>query len=61
MEILLIIYIVAGYWAAGKTIFANVGWFGDGWTTLIIWKLVVGSVIGFILIPIAIIKTVLGR
>lgn len=61
MEILLIIYIIAGYWAAGKTIFSNVGWFGDGWTTLFIWKLVVGTIIGFILIPIAIIKVIIKR
>ena len=56
MEIIALIYVIAGYWAAGKTIFAGVGWIGNGWTTLFIYKLLAGILLGFILIPIAIFK-----
>lgn len=61
LEILVGIYIVAGYWAAGRTIFANTGWYGDGWATLFIYKLLAGTVLGVILIPIAIIKVIVNR
>ena len=56
MEILFLIYVIAGYWAAGKTIFSGVGWIGNGWTTLFIYKLLAAICLGFILIPIAIFK-----
>ncbi|MBR5554254.1 MAG: hypothetical protein IKV98_10485 [Clostridia bacterium] len=57
MEILLGIYIIASYWAAGRTIFANWGALGvDGWMRLALYKLFVGMLLGIVLIPIAIIK-----
>lgn len=55
MDILLVIYIIAGYWAAGKTIYANkirIGTFAN----LIVSRLVVAIFLGWILIPWAIIK-----
>ena len=57
LEILVLIYAIAGYWAAGRTIFANVGWIGDGWAKLFCYKLFIGFLLGFILIPIALIKS----
>ncbi|MGM9652284.1 MAG: hypothetical protein ACI3XP_01460 [Eubacteriales bacterium] len=55
MEILFIIYVIAGYWAAGVVIYENkivVHAFGQ----LFMQKLVCGIFLGVILIPIAILK-----
>lgn len=54
--ILLIAYVALGYWAAGKTIYANkirIGTFKD----LVLTRLIVGVLLGWILIPVAIIKS----
>ena len=59
--ILLIVYMIAGYWAAGKTIYANKVVIYSGIGTLFIQKLIFGTVLGFILIPWAILKTLGGR
>ena len=61
MEILVTIYVVLGYWAAGRTIFSSVGWYGNGWQTLFLYKLFAGIFLGFVLIPIAIIKAIFDR
>lgn len=61
MEILIVIvYIIAGYWAVGKTIYANKIVFGT-WDGILMQRVVLGFVIGWLLIPIAIIKSLLGR
>lgn len=52
-----IIYGALGYWAAGKTIYANkirIGTFKD----LFLTRFIVGILLGFILIPVAIIKSI---
>lgn len=51
----LLIYMVLGYWAAGQTIYKNRILIGS-WTAIFLEKLVTGFFLGFILIPIAIIK-----
>ena len=54
MEIILIIYLALGYWATGKTIYRNKILIGTGYS-IFCKKLVVGFMLGFILIPIALI------
>ena len=58
--ILLFIYMGLGYWATGKTIYANyvlIGSVGD----IFMRRLVMGTVLGVVLIPIAIIKSLLSK
>ncbi len=53
--IILLIYLVAGYWAAGKTIYANkirIGTFNE----LFMARLIAALFLGWILIPWAILK-----
>ena len=53
--ILIIAYVVLSYWAVGQTIYANkirFGRLGD----LMISQLILGCLLGYILIPIALIK-----
>ena len=51
---------IAGYWAMGKTIYANKIRIGNS-TTLFMQRLIYGTLIGFIIIPIAIIKSIKGE
>lgn len=55
-----IIYIAAGYWAAGETIYANKIFIGDGFN-IFIWRVCVAMVLGWALIPVAIIKRIFSR
>lgn len=57
---LFVIYMVLGYWAVGRTLYRNYAMFGS-MTSIVCKKLVVGVVLGWILIPIAIIRAILGR
>ena len=59
-EILLLIYIVAGYWAAEHTIYANKILIGT-WVNIFIRKLSCAIFIGWILIPIAIFKSLKSK
>ncbi|MGO5307389.1 hypothetical protein ACTQ1L_10755 [Agathobacter sp. LCP21S3_B2] len=50
------LYIILGYWATGKTIYANsilIGNVGD----IFVKRCVIGAILGWILIPVALIKT----
>ena len=58
--VLVIIYMAAGYWAMGRTIYANKIRIGT-WKNLFWSRLCLGTVLGFILIPIAIIKSISGK
>ena len=58
--ILVIVYMIAGYWAMGKTIYANKIRIGT-WKNLFLTRLCLGVILGFILIPIAIIKLLSGK
>ncbi|MDR2024121.1 MULTISPECIES: hypothetical protein [Lacrimispora] len=57
---LLIIYWIAGYWAVGRTVYANRIVF-DTWGRIIIQKMTLALILGWLLIPIAIIKALLGK
>ena len=56
----LIIYMVLGYWAAGKTVYANKVIIYSG-STFFARRVGVGLIGGWILIPIACIKPILGQ
>ena len=58
--ILLFVYMALGYWATGKTIYANkiiIHSFGQ----LFMQRMIMGSVLGWILIPWALIKMLFSR
>lgn len=52
MTILFAIYMAAGYWACGRTIYANKVWIGD-MGTYIVRRIIWGTLLGWILIPVA--------
>ena len=56
MPILLIVYMVLGYWATGKTIYADKILIGKG-NVIFMQRLIMGTLLGLILIPIALVKT----
>ncbi len=53
--ILVIIYMVLGYWATGKTIYANSVLIGT-WTGIFIRRFIMGTLLGWVLIPVALFK-----
>lgn len=55
MIILLAIYMIAGYWATGKTIYANRILIGT-WTNIFMRRVIMGTLLGVVLIPWAILK-----
>ena len=60
MEILLILYMVLGYWASGKVVYRNYIMIGT-MSNIITRKLIVGFLFGWILIPIAILMSIFGK
>lgn len=60
MMILVILYIILGYWATGKTIYANSVLIG-AWNDIFIKRCCMGAILGWILIPVALIKTFSGK
>lgn len=59
MAILAIIYVILGYWACGKTIYANKIRIGTA-HSLFFSRLYIGIFFGWILIPIALIRVIFG-
>lgn len=55
--IVLLIYVVLGYWAAGATIYANKIRIGTA-SNLFLNRLIVGVLLGWLLIPIALIRCI---
>ncbi len=58
--IIFVIYMIAGYIAANKTIYANKIMIGS-WNAIFIQKVIFGTLLGWILIPVAIIKAIFGK
>ena len=58
--ILVFIYLAAGYWATGQTIYANKILIGAA-SDIFLQRVILGAIFGFVLIPIAIIKNILFR
>lgn len=57
---LFIIYLIAGYWATGMTIYANKIVIHT-WGALFLQRVILGMLLGWILIPVAIIKLLFGK
>ena len=61
MEIAVIcVYVFLSYWAVGKTIYANkirIGKISD----LFLTRLILGVVFGLVLIPVAVLKLIIGK
>ena len=57
---MIILYLILGYWAVGRTIFKNQILIGTT-TAIFMEKIVVGFLLGWILIPISIIRLIFGR
>ena len=55
MIIIMAIYMIAGYWAAGRTIYANKILIGTG-SSIFMRRLIMGTLLGVVLIPWALIK-----
>lgn len=53
--ILVIIYMALGYWATGKTIYANSTLIGS-WTAIFMRRVIMGTLLGWALIPVALFK-----
>ncbi len=60
MGLLCIVYVIAAYWAAGKTIYANKIRVGT-WMGLFCSRMAVSFCLGLILIPIAIFKSLKSK
>lgn len=58
--ILMIIYMILGYWAVGRTIYANKIRVGT-MSNLFVSRVVMGTLLGWILIPVAIVSIFLGK
>ena len=57
--IILIAYMWAGYWATGKTIYANSMLIGT-WNGIFLKRVIMGTILGWILIPLALIRMIFG-
>lgn len=53
-----IIYLILGYWATGQTIYRNKILIGTG-QAIFMQRVIMGFLLGFILIPVAIIRLIL--
>lgn len=57
---LAVLYFVLGYWATGKTLYANKTVIYSGFS-FFFQRLAMGALLGWILIPIALIKALIGK
>ena len=55
--VIIVLYMALGYWAAGKTVYANKIRIGT-MQNLFIQRLTLGLLLGWVLIPIAALKTI---
>lgn len=59
-KILLVSYLVLGYWATGQTIYKNRILIGTG-NGIFLHRVIMGAILGFILIPWAVITCVISK
>ena len=59
--ILFVVYVAAGYWAAKQTIYANKIMFSNKFGGIFIQIFTMGVILGWILIPVALIKKLFFR
>ena len=60
-KMLFIIYLILGYWAVGETIFKNKVIISFRFGGAFLYKLIAATFLGWLLIPIAIIKVIFFR
>lgn len=60
MKWLIFVYMIVGYWATGRTIYANRILIGTG-QSIFLRRVVMGTILGWILIPWAVIRMLTGR
>lgn len=60
MEIFIIIYIILGYWATGQTIYRNKILLGTA-SGIFLNRVILGFLLGFVLIPIAVIRWLIKK
>lgn len=60
IEMFVFFYMILGYWATGRTIYRNRILIGTG-TGIFMERLITGFLLGWILIPWAIISLIFGR
>lgn len=53
--VILLLYMAAGYWAVGRTLWADKVMIGTG-TAIFLQRVIWGTLLGWILIPVAIFK-----
>ncbi|MFR7358622.1 MAG: hypothetical protein ACLUTV_06025 [Dorea longicatena] len=58
---LFIIYLILGYWATGKTVYANKVLISIKPGAIFFQKLAVALLLGWILIPVAILRVIFGK
>lgn len=58
--VLLIAYMIAGYWAAGQTIYRNKIIIEYKFGDFFVQRVIMGGILGWALIPIAIIRKLMG-
>lgn len=56
-----LIYLALSYWAVGKVIYADKVVLYSSWTAFFAKKMAIGLLLGWILIPIAILKLIFGK
>lgn len=62
MEIILLLaYLIAGYWSVGQTVYANKVVFYSSGYAFFVKKFTIGLFLGWILIPVAVIKKLAVR
>ena len=59
--IILLVYVIAGYWATGKTLYANKIIIYHRFEELFLRRLVFGAAFGWVLIPIAVLKSIFSK
>lgn len=58
--VLLIVYLILGYWSTGRTIYKNRILLGT-YSGIFLERLITGALLGWILIPVAVISLLLGK
>ncbi|MBR3861904.1 MAG: hypothetical protein IKM84_08510 [Oscillospiraceae bacterium] len=58
--VILLLYMAAGYWAVGRTLWADKVVFGSA-TTIFVQRVIWGTLLGWILIPFALIKLLTNK
>ncbi len=60
-NILILIYVVFSYWAINKVWYSRYTYITSSITDFVLKKVILGALVGWFLIPIAILMTIFGR